>query len=368
MKVCILTSQYFGWGKIGGFGSMSRKLAEALAANGVETSVIVPRRPGQAPVERLGGVTVHSFKPLSLREAVRLIDAVPADVFHSQDPTLLTALAQRRRPDARHLVTCRDPRDRHDWMTEFRDATWSRRIKIPLNWLLEASPIVRRAVRNADGVYTPAYFLQDKVRRMYKPKGEVGFLPNLIDVPETLPPKPDQPTFTFIGRLDRRKRPELFLELAERFADYHFIVVGKAESEERDQYLRGHYGRRDNVEWVGYVDRFKEPGRIDEILKRTWALVNTASREGLPLTFLEAAGYACAIISHVNPDNFAERFGVHVADSDFQDAVMRLMSNADHRVALTEKARRYVLDRYDSGNALAHHCDSYMKNSHAAHD
>ena len=28
--VCILTSQYFNWGKYGGFGSMSRKLAEGL--------------------------------------------------------------------------------------------------------------------------------------------------------------------------------------------------------------------------------------------------------------------------------------------------------------------------------------------------
>ena len=43
MKVCILSPQYFGYGKIGGFGSMSRMLAESLAARGVEVSAVVPK-------------------------------------------------------------------------------------------------------------------------------------------------------------------------------------------------------------------------------------------------------------------------------------------------------------------------------------
>ena len=233
LSVCILTSQYFGWGKIGGFGSMSRALAEALAARGVKTSVIVPRRPGQQPRERLGGVDVLSFPPLDIRAAAYLLRETPADVFHSQDPQFLTALAQWVRPEAKHVVTCRDPRDTLDWLIEFRDATWGRRLRIPLNWFLETGPLVKWAVRRADAVFTPANFLREKARRIFRPKAEVGFMPNLIAVPEPAPEKPETPMLTFIGRLDRRKRPELFLDLAKACPQWNFAVVGKAESDRR---------------------------------------------------------------------------------------------------------------------------------------
>ena len=71
--VCILTSQYFDWGIYGGFGSMSRKLAESLAAAGHRVSVIVPGRRGQRPLETIEGVEVHSFSPRNVVEACRLI-------------------------------------------------------------------------------------------------------------------------------------------------------------------------------------------------------------------------------------------------------------------------------------------------------
>lgn len=358
--VCILTSQYFGWGKIGGFGSMSRALAEALAARGIDASVIVPRRRGQQPHERVGGVEVFSFPPLDILEVRRLIRTVSASVFHSQDPTFLTALAQWVRPDALHVVTCRDPRDARDWWVEFRDATWGRRGKIPLNWFLESGPLVRWAVRRADAVFTPAHFLRDKVRRMFGPRVPVGFMPNLIEAPDPAPVKPDTPTLTFIGRLDRRKRPELFLDLAARFPDFKFIVVGRAESEARDKQLRRHYGGLSNIEWEGYIDRFKEPERMRSVLARSWALVNTASREGLPLTFLEAAAYGCAIISEVNPDDFASRFGVHVKGGEFAAAIEDFFARPDDVREKGDAGRRYVLEAYEASRAVQAHIDAYL--------
>ena len=357
--VCILTSQYFGWGKIGGFGSMSRRLAEALAGAGVETSVIVPRRPGQPAHETVNGVSVHAFDPLDIVSARRLLKESPAGLFHSQDPTFLTLLAQITRRDARHVVTCRDPRDTADWLNEFRHATWGRRLRTPLNWLLEGSPLVRQAVRRADGVYTPAYFLQDKVRHMYNPRGEVGLLPNLIDIPERMPEKAEQPTFVSIGRLDRRKRPEIFLDLAKLFPECRFILVGKAESAERERELRAKYESLPNLDWVGYIDRFQERDRLDAILAGSWALINTASREGLPLTFLEAAGSGCAIVSFVNPDDFPARFGVHVADDDFAGALRALLSEPAVIHERGRQARAYVLETYEAGAALEHHLDAY---------
>ena len=361
LSVCILASQYFGWGKIGGFGSMSRTLAEALAARGVRTSVIVPRRPGQQPHETLGGVDVSSFPPMDIRQASRLLRDVPADVFHSQDPQFLTALARWTRPDAAHVVTCRDPRAFRDWCIEFRDATWGRRVRIPLNWFLEVGPLVRWGVRRANAVFTPAYFLREKAARIFKPRVAVGFMPNLIEVPDSLPPKPQTPTLTFIGRLDRRKRPELFLDLAKKFPQWNFIVVGKAESEQRDQQLRKTYAGLPNLQWEGYIDKFKEPARMREVLAKTWLLVNTSSREGLPLTFLEAAAFGCGIVSEVNPDDFASRFGLHAADGDFAKAVTELLARPQAALDKGLDARRYVLETYEAGHAVQTHVDTYLQ-------
>ena len=38
---------------------------------------------------------------------------------------------------------------------------------------------------------------------------------------------------------------------------------------------------------------------MHRLLSDTWVFVSTAVREGLPLTFLEAAAYGCPIVSSV---------------------------------------------------------------------
>jgi hypothetical protein len=68
-SICILTSQYFDWGIYGGFGSMSRKLAESLARAGYRVSVIVPGRRGQRPLETIEGVHIESFSPRNVLDA-----------------------------------------------------------------------------------------------------------------------------------------------------------------------------------------------------------------------------------------------------------------------------------------------------------
>ncbi|MFH1681488.1 MAG: glycosyltransferase family 4 protein [Candidatus Eisenbacteria bacterium] len=142
IRVCTLANQYSGWDKIGGFGTMARRLAEGLASRSVEMSVIVPRRKGQGPVDLIAGVEVRSFPSWDILAAANQLRRSRATVFHSQEPTALSSLARRVRPRAVHIVTCRDPRDLTDWRIEFRDATWTRRSKIPLNYLLESSFIV----------------------------------------------------------------------------------------------------------------------------------------------------------------------------------------------------------------------------------
>jgi glycosyltransferase involved in cell wall biosynthesis len=359
--VCILASQYFGWGAYSGFGSMPRKLAQSLAADGFPVTVITQRREGQRPLERIDGVPVYSYGALNFAEARRLIRTSKARIFHSQNPSLLTYLAEKLRPDSVHLVTCRDPHYRRDWAIEFRYATLRRRMLLGFNYLSEASFLVRKAVRQADGVFCTAEFLREKVRDIFSLRELPGILPNLVTVPNSLPRKSEVPTFVFVARWDKRKRPWLFLNLANKFPHYRFIAMGESTALGESGYgarLRQRFENIPNLKMPGIVNQFEDPGGFSETLSAAWVLVNTAARESLPLTFLEAAAHGCALLSAIDPEQLVSCFGERVHDDDFEEGLGALMAKSP--IDKGRAAYEYMKQsRHEHSRALAEHIRLY---------
>ena len=97
-----------------------------------------------------------------------------------------------------------------------------------------------------------------------------------------------------------------------------------------------------------------------KILEKTWILVNTASREGLPMSFLEAAGYSCAIVSGVDPDNFSGRFGLNAINDNYEKAIADIMSDKNVAKEKGRAAREYVLTEYEWNIALDRHIQIYI--------
>jgi glycosyltransferase involved in cell wall biosynthesis len=362
-RICILASQYFGWGAYSGFGSMPRKLARGLADDGLPVTVITQRRSGQRPLETIDGVPVYGYGGLGFKEACQLIRESHADIFHSQNPSLLTYLAERLHPKRIHLVTCRDPHYRTDWLIELMYATMRRRVLLATNYFSEASWLVRRAVRNAQAVFCPAEFLRPKVRNIFGLRELPGILPNLTAVPASLPRKSDPPTFVFVGRWDKRKRPWLFLELAKAFPRYRFIATGESTALGESGYdvrLRRRYEGLPNLEMPGLIDQFREPDRFSRTLANSWVLVNTSARESLPLTFLEAAAHGCALLSGMSADEWVTRFGVRVQNDDFASGLRALM--ADSPIDKGRAAYEYIKNsNYEQSRALAEHVKLYRQ-------
>ena len=133
MKVCLIVSQIFAYGKVGGFGSLSRLLGRGLLEAGVEVSAVVPLRKHQKPVEDLDGITVHGYPVRSLLFSGGLFRTIGADVYHSQEPSIATYIAMRAMPARKHIVTCQDPRTRHDWNVFRKYWTHSKRLTFPLS-------------------------------------------------------------------------------------------------------------------------------------------------------------------------------------------------------------------------------------------
>ncbi|MCP5368082.1 MAG: glycosyltransferase family 4 protein [Hyphomicrobiales bacterium] len=356
MKVCLICAEFLGWGRAGGFGFATRAIGRGLAARGVQVTAVVPFPPGRDEAEQeVDGIRVLGYPPRDHGRAAALFRGCDADVYHSQQESLATHVAQRAMPGRAHVVTCRDPRDWSDWWIEFKHPSRSR-ARLLATMAYYENPVTRAALRRADAVFVPAMFLRQKVRRRFGLAKEPGFLPTPIAVPETVQ-KATEPTVCFIGRLDRRKRPGRFLDLAARFPHVRFLAVGMAQDPRFQANLETTYGNIPNLEFTGFIDQFADP-RHGQILARSWVLVNPAAREGLPNVFIEAAAHRCALVSSLDPDGFVSRFGDLAADEDYGAALARLLKGDAWR-RLGEEGHRYVARTNAPDIAIQRHMDVY---------
>ena len=357
MRVCFIVNEFFGWGKYGGHGSSARLLAIELANQGVDVTVVTPRRTGQRPVEHVDRVKVLSFSPYSIRAQSELYRSCDADIYHTQEPSFGTYLAMKAAPDRIHVVTCRDTRLFGDWLIEIKCYLLERRLKTLLTVPYENNPLVSRAVRKAHAVFCPNEFSIPIAQRKYGLKEAPKYLASPVRVPLRPVRKAETPTVYFCERWDKRKRPELFFELAEQFPQVSFIAMGRAHSDRRDAQLRRRYGSIPNLEMTGFVDQFSSE-RFPDILSKSWILVNTSLREGLPRTFLEGASYGCAILSGLDPDGFATRFGYHAKKDDFFRGLQFLLEDQRWRER-GERAYEHVKRTVETSVAIHQHMEMY---------
>ena len=357
MKICLISVEIFAWGKYGGFGRATRTIGRELATRGHTAFAVVPRRPGQGAVEQLDGITVLGFPPSQPWTATRLFSQCDADLYHSCEPSFGTYLAQRAMPHRAHVVTVRDPRDLSDWKTEFLLPSLNK-LQVVHNFLYEHNWLVRRSLQRADAVYTTAHCLIPKVQSMYGLACPPAFLPTPVAIPAQVE-KSAHPTVCHVARMDRRKRPAVFLDLARRFPDVRFVAVGASRDPRWDAELRARYADVPNLEMTGFIDQFRS-NRLGEILQQSWVLVNTAAREGLPNAFLEATAHRCAILSAVDPDGFASQFGYHVQDDDFARGLAWLLAEGRWQ-AMGERGARHVRDSFAVDRALDCHEEVYRQ-------
>lgn len=357
MRICLISVEIFAWGKHGGFGRATRVIGRELVKRGVEVFAVVPRRPGQRRVEILDGITVLSFNRATPLRAAALFRECDADIYHSQEPSFATYLARRAMPARKHVITLRDPRELSDWLIELRHPSLNH-LQVIANYLYEDNPLVRRAVRRADRLFCAADFLAPKVARKYRLRVEPPLLPTPIFVPPVIR-KAERPTVCYLARWDRRKRPELFLELARQFPEVHFLALGNARDTELDRRLRRRYAHLPNLEMTGYLDPFSS-SELSTLLSQSWIMVNTASREGLPNAFLEAAAHGCAVLSAVDPGGFTSRFGLRVNHDDFAAGLRELLQGERWRDC-GERGRAYVRATYEQELAIDKHLSVYRE-------
>lgn len=356
LQVCLVCIEFFGDSIYGGFGRATRFIGRELARRGARVSVVVPRRSPELPDRyEIDGMTVHQYDPAKPWRGYSVLKACNADVYHSQDTSITTFLARLARPAAAHVITFRDPMDGTDWRIETEHAGMS-----TLGWaqyrLFIGNPLVTWAIRRADSLRTAARFLEAKCAALYGLDPAPRFLASPVNVPQAVQ-KAERPTVCWVGRWEGRKRVELFFDLAREFPDVEFIAVGGARDPDLDRDLRQRYGDIPNLIMTGVLDQFESSG-LSDVMARSWIIVNTSLREGLPTTFIEAAAHRCAILSFTDPDGFAHRFGRVAREGRLAEGLAELLEN-DRWQELGEAGHRAVDAEFATDRAIDAHLALY---------
>jgi glycosyltransferase involved in cell wall biosynthesis len=150
------------------------------------------------------------------------------------------------------------------------------------------------------------------------------------------------------------KRVERFFELARRFPNVEFIAAGMAYNEARDKELRVIGSEITNLKMPGVVVDAEK----DEILEKSWIMVNTSFHESLPTTYLEACAYKGAMLISENPDDFASNFGFQVQSDDFESGLAYLLEGNRWREK-GEMGFEYVSEVHELNKVVDQHIRVY---------
>jgi glycosyltransferase involved in cell wall biosynthesis len=109
----------------------------------------------------------------------------------------------------------------------------------------------------------------------------------------------------WVGRSDRIKQPEKFMELARSLPQEKFLMICPASNINAVKSIDNEAKKIKNLEFIGRVPLNK----IQKYYKEAKLFINTSSSEGFPNAFVQAAKNSTPIISlNVNPDKFLNKF------------------------------------------------------------
>lgn len=200
-----------------------------------------------------------------------------------------------------------------------------------------------KALRRADFVTVQTEKQRELLSNMYGVPSTVipgGY--ELSDVARTLSHE-ERNHFLWVGRLDEIKQPTIFPKVAESLPEVEFVMVGPPDTGPYQVEMNRYTDELENFEYRGFVSREE----LSSLYRHAFALVNTATVEGFPNTFLEAWGYGTPVVSLTHTvDGLLtdEQCGLHAEDSEATLArqLERLHTVQELWCNLSRNAREYV--------------------------
>lgn len=349
MKVCFFSPTAYSYFRpdrtawAGGAETQQLLLANHMKAKGIDVSFIVGDF-GQDEVESVDGITlIRSFTPFKGNRKLRFIPDMirirhamkiaGADIYNQRSTAFFTGQLARFASDLGKAFTFSLGIDYNCYPDGQGAIPW------PM------SSLYRYGIRKADAVISQT----EKQRRLMLENfgRETVLIRNGITIQDGRGATRDS-GFLWVGRFQGTKRPDVALDLARALPDERFTIIGGYAGDERYASSITEAAKRiPNVEHIPFVP----PREMEAYYRGAYALLNTASLEGFPNTYLHAWVHGVpAITIEIDPDGILSNNGIGIVTGTFEglvDAVRGIRSNPTMRSEMSERAIRYVRANHD---------------------
>jgi glycosyltransferase involved in cell wall biosynthesis len=227
--------------------------------------------------------------------------------------------------------------------------------------------MIEYGIRHADYIFGQAQYEEDLLRQNYGRTCDL-IVGNWHTVPTTPCVKGPRPKIVWVANIKPLKKPETFLDLAEKLStvtEAEFIMIGRPGGA---KYQRGLESRIRRIRGVTYLgERSNE--EINRVLAESHVLVNTSDYEGYPNTFIQAWLHEMPVVSlHVDPDDVLAKQGLGFHSGSLNQLVQdtrNLIENSDLRTRLGARARAYAREHHDLARNLDRVAEFFARASSA---
>jgi glycosyltransferase involved in cell wall biosynthesis len=346
MRVCIVSlniAAYFDSNpraKYGGAEVQAGFVARALKDHGVDVSLVVADLPAGIhvpyPVENAfrssAGLPVLRFFHPRMTGIYSALARADADVYYQRNAGMVTGIvANFARRNRRVFIYGAGSDTDFSFQKVLIDGTRDRTMYM-------------HGLRRAHGVVVQNSVQYDAAEASVK--APVVVIPNGVLPVEPSMSKGHGPVL-WAGGLRPVKRPDLFMELARRFPEREFVMVGGGTSVEAAYAADIEQQARSipNLRLTGWLPN----PEVTRWISRASAVVNTSEFEGFPNVYLEAWNYGVPVVAFNDVDGLLANEGLGALCSGLDDLEQKLRALLDDPVAMRragKRARDVVAQRF----------------------
>lgn len=355
IKVGLIIDEFFGGAgtAYGGYGFLARKyICRYIPNENIQIDVLLCRGKNlfakKYHVDDTDLYELPKYKSL----AKLWLKKQNYDIYLSIE--LVNDFVLKMEPDKNKklILWIQDPRPWYAWR---KTIDTMKIVKEPCFYNQSNYDTVNRLVsKNRVKFISQGYCLNELALDLYKLSNNthIQYLPNPVDIDFNfkLDLSKKKKDIIFLGRLETQKRAWIYCEIAKRMPEYNFYVLGnffrypEANHKMLDKYMDGSIP---NLYFMGHVDGNEKK----ELIKNARILVSTAVWEGIPISWLECLSYGTLLVSALERENLANRFGKYIGEVSgdgfdsvdrFIPAIKELMENDNLYLEKAQKAVEYI--------------------------
>lgn len=356
MPRILFVTQYHYLRHTGGAELQCWMLAREFVRRGWDVHYVSENDRPDAPRE-LDGVALHYIPETAVRngnnreECRRILRELNPDAVYNRVFNIYTSYAISLAPD--NAVTIWAAAGQHDGevsttLGELWQTKSLKQFLVLVPRILRTRFLARKAALHANVQLAQSREQLERLTRQgFHPVLLRNSLANSADT--ALQKHVGKPLVLWVGSIKQWKRPELFIELAQRCADLEceFVMAGEFH-DSKSQTVVERAGRElFNFRYAGFVP----PEQIGKLYDKAHILVSTSRAEGFPNTFTQVWLRGVPVLSlDVDPDGLLSREGFGAVTSDttgLEQKLRELIADPGLRRQIGLRASEFAKKEFD---------------------